>query len=119
MRQFSTGTRVAILFGVPILLILLFRFLLTLQITLLPFIPPYLCSFDSVNLALALKDFDPTRNQPQPPGYPFFVAEAHLLYPLFGTPERTFAVLGLLISGLSVTMLYQLGKQMFSPRIGL
>ena len=119
MRQFSTGTRAAILFGVPILLILLFRFLLTLQITLLPFIPPYLYSFDSVNLALALKDFDPTRNQPQPPGYPFFVAEARLLYPLFGTPERTFAVLGLLISGLSVAMLYQLGKRMFSPRIGL
>lgn len=80
--------------------------------------PAHLYSFDSVNLALALKEFDPTRNQPQPPGYPFFVVEARLLQSLFGTPERTFTVIKILVSGLAVGALYVFGKRLFSARVG-
>ena len=108
----SIRWRLSILFGTAISVVLLARLFLVL-LSGLPFVPPYLYSFDTVGLALALKDFDPTRNQPQPPGYPFFVAEARLLYPLFGTPERTFAAIESLIGGLSVGMLYLLGKRMF------
>src|SRR5207253_2196556 len=87
--------------------------------TRLPFVPPHLFSFDTVNLALALKQFDPDRNQPQPPGYPLFVAEERLANPLFRAPERTFAVLSSVICGLALGMLYLLGARMFSPGAGL
>ena len=110
IRSFSRPRDIAILFGISIFLVLCTR---------LPFVPRHLYSFDTVNMALALTDFDPTRHQPQPPGYPFFVAEARLLYPLFGTPERTFAVIGSLISGLALGMIYLLGSRMFSPGAGL
>ncbi|MBI4443435.1 MAG: glycosyltransferase family 39 protein [Acidobacteria bacterium] len=84
-----------------------------------PLMPAHLYSFDSVNLALALEDFDPTKNQPQPPGYPLFVLEAKLFHLLLGTPERTFAILSILICGLSLGVLYLLGRRMFSPWVGL
>lgn len=105
----SASGRVAILFGLSILLV---------SITRWPLIPAHLFSFDSVNLSLALREFDPTRNQPQPPGYPFFVIEARLVQSLFGTPERTFMILGIVVCGLAVGMLYLLGKRMFSSCIG-
>lgn len=109
-RKFPLPLRLAILFGFTIILI---------AFTRLPFVPVHLHSFDAINLALALKEFDPARNQPQPPGYPFFVAEARLLYWLLGTPERTFAVQACLIGGFALGMLYLLGRRVFSPGIGL
>ncbi|OFW36457.1 MAG: hypothetical protein A3J28_11935 [Acidobacteria bacterium RIFCSPLOWO2_12_FULL_60_22] len=108
--ELSLSRRLAILLGLSVLFVM---------VTRLPFIPSHLFSFDSVNLALALEEFDPTRNQPQPPGYPFFVAEARLLHVLLGAPERIFAVLASLVSALSVAILYLLGKRMFSVGVGL
>ena len=102
--------QLATVFGIALALVLLTR---------LPLMPSYLYSFDSANLAFALDDFDPSRNQPQPPGYPLFVVEARMLDWLLGSPERTFAALGILISGLSLGMLFLLGKRMFSTGIGL
>src|SRR5689334_8090921 len=61
-----------------------------------------LYSFDSVNLAYAMSEFDPTLNQPQPPGYPLFVMIARALQPFFGQPDLTFLVMQLLVSGLAV-----------------
>ena len=40
----------------------------------LPFLPPALEDIDSVNFALGLHDYDPTRHQPHPPGYPVYIA---------------------------------------------
>ena len=40
----------------------------------LPFLSPGLEDIDSLNFALGLRDFDPTRHQPHPPGYPLFIA---------------------------------------------
>lgn len=108
-QPFSPG-RVAVLFGISILLLMLTR---------LPFVPQYLYSFDEVNLTLALHQFDPTRSQPQPPGYPFFVGEERLFAPLLGTPERTFGLLASVISGLALGVMYLLGRRMFSPTVGL
>ena len=102
--------RLAALFGFSILMV---------GLTRLPFYPTHLYSFDSVNLALALDHFDPTIHQPQPPGYPLFVLEARLLDLLLGNAERTFAVLGMLICGLAVGMLYLVGKELFSPWAGM
>jgi len=84
----------------------------------LPFLPSHLLLFDNVNLALALDEFDPWRHQPQPPGYPLFVAEARALRWVLGSAELTFQVLGLLASGISVGLLGLLGREMFSPWTG-
>ena len=108
--QPTSSKRLGAVFGISILLIL---------VTRLPLMPAHLYSFDTVNLALALDDFDPTRNQPQPPGYPLFVLEARLVHLLFRSPEHTFAVLGIVICGLAVGMLFLLGKRLFSPWVGL
>jgi hypothetical protein len=40
----------------------------------LPFLAPSLEDVDSVNFALALRDFDVAAHRPHPPGYPVFVA---------------------------------------------
>ncbi len=102
--------QIAVVCGVSLLLV---------AATRLPLMPSQLYSFDSVNLALALKKFDPNLNQPQPPGYPYFVGEARLLHKVLGTPERTFTALKILISGLSIAFLYFLGRRMISARAGL
>jgi len=93
-------------------------FLLVLA-TRLPVMPEHLFSFDSVNLALALEEFDPAHHQPHPPGYPLFVAEARLVHSLVGTPERTFAVLKILISSIAVVLIFLLGARMFSTPVGV
>lgn len=97
--------------------ILLFSLALVV-ISRLPFLPSHLILFDNVNLALALDEFDPWRHQPQPPGYPLFVAEARALRWLLGSTELTFQVLGLLVSGVSVGLLGLLGREMFSSWTG-
>ena len=40
----------------------------------LPFLSPSLEDIDSINFALALREFDPALDQPHPPGYPVYVA---------------------------------------------
>ena len=42
-----------------------------------PFIAPSLEDVDSINFALGLRDFDPARHQPHPPGYPVYIALGH------------------------------------------
>jgi hypothetical protein len=40
----------------------------------LPFLPPTLEDLDSMNFALGVRDFNPSKHQPHPPGYPVFIA---------------------------------------------
>ena len=108
--QFSTVGRLTILFGICIALVMLTR---------LPYKTTHLHSFDDVNLALAIQDFNPVRSQPQPPGYPLFVAESRIFNPLFHTPEQTFAFLQSLVSGLVVGLLYLIGRKMYSTFTGM
>ena len=39
----------------------------------LPFLAPSLEDYDSINFALGLRDFDPSRHQPHPPGSPVYI----------------------------------------------
>lgn len=99
---------------------LLFAFcILLVGVTRLPLFPSHLVSSESVNLALALEHFDPTLEQPQPPGFPLVVLEARLLDLFIGNAEWTFAALGLLICGLAVGILYLAGREIVSPRTGM
>src|SRR5688500_19525217 len=40
----------------------------------LPSLAPSLEDIDSINFALGLRDFDPARHQPHPPGSPVYIA---------------------------------------------
>ena len=75
-------------------------------------------SIDNVNLALALEDFDPLNHQPQPPGYPFFVAFARIVNFFFRDAERTFLAISVLVSGLCLPLTAVLGRRLFSERAG-
>lgn len=99
-----------LVYGIPLLLIL---------ITRLPLMPKHLYDFDSVNLALAIREFDPVYHQPQPPGYPFFVAESRLAMQFLRTPEEVFHVLAILAGAVALGSLYLLGRKMFSAGVGL
>src|SRR5262245_35622488 len=70
-----------------------------LLFTRLPVMENYL-SVDNVNLAFSLEKFDPRIHQPQPPGYPFFVALGKIVNIVFRDPERTFVVISILVSAL-------------------
>ena len=88
-----------------------------LLLTRIPVLTSYF-GIDNVNLAFALETFDPRVHQPQPPGYPFFVAYARVINFFFHDAAPTFAVITVLGSGLSVALVFVLGSRMFSPWAG-
>ncbi|HYR89263.1 MAG TPA: glycosyltransferase family 39 protein [Terriglobia bacterium] len=89
-----------------------------LLLTRLPAMANYL-SIDNINLALSLEKFDPRVHQPQPPGYPFFVAFGRLVNFVFRDAQRTFVVIPILVTGLSLLAAFHLGSRMFSPWAGV
>src|SRR2546426_8196533 len=89
-----------------------------LLLTRIPAMSNYL-SIDNVNLALSLEKFDPRISQPQPPGYPFFVAFGRLVNFIFRDVGRTFVVIPILVTGLSLLAAFRLGSRMFSPWAGV
>jgi Dolichyl-phosphate-mannose-protein mannosyltransferase len=95
--------------------ILVFALLL---LTRIPAMPTYF-GVDNVNLALSLEKFDPRIHQPQPPGYPFFVAFGRFINFFFHDARRTFLVISVLISALCLPVAYSLGRRMFSPSAGM
>ena len=88
-----------------------------LLLTRLPAMATYL-SVDNVNLAFSLEKFDPRIHQPQPPGYPFFVAFARIVNVFFRDPERTFIAVSILVSALCLPIGFMLGRRMFSAWAG-
>ena len=88
-----------------------------LLLTRIPAAAQYL-SVDNVNLALALERFDPRIHQPQPPGYPFFVAFARLVNLLFHNAEKTFLAISIFVSALCLPLTAALGRRMFDRWVG-
>ena len=89
-----------------------------LLLTRIPVMPTYF-GVDNVNLALSLEKFDPRIHQPQPPGYPFFVAFGRFINFFFHDERRTFLVISVLISALCLPVAYSLGTRMFSRSAGM
>jgi hypothetical protein len=75
---------------------------------------PLYLSTDTVNLAYALESFNPKLHQPQPPGYPLFVAIARLIYWFVSSPEVTFWIISILVTIASAAILYRLADRMIS-----
>lgn len=89
-----------------------------LALTRLPLAPKYLFYFDSVNMALSLTDFDPRKHQPQPPGYPLYVAFCRVIYWFGISPENTFLASGVVAGALAGWLLWRLGCEWGNARAG-
>ena len=67
-----------------------------------PFLPASLEDLDSINFALGIRDFDVTRHQPHPPGYPVFMAAAKVLDVVVGSELLSLAVLSVVSGALAI-----------------
>jgi Protein O-mannosyl-transferase TMEM260-like len=74
----------------------------------LPFLSPGLEDIDSLNFALGVRDFDPTRHQPHPPGYPLFISLGKLTRWMGLSEAHALAVWGALFGALSILALMPL-----------
>ena len=72
----------------------------------LHYAPKYLFFFDNANFAFALRRFDPALHQPQPPGYPLFVALLHAIDLLANDANRALIIAGLLGSAVALALLW-------------
>jgi hypothetical protein len=74
----------------------------------LAFLPPTLEDLDSMNFALGVRDFDPSKHQPHPPGYPVYIALGKLSHLVWPTEARSLAFWGALFGAVSVFALVSL-----------
>src|SRR4029453_15967999 len=68
----------------------------------LAFLPPTLEDLDSMNFALGVRDFDPSKHQPHPPGYPVYIALGKLSHAVWSSEARALAFWGAVFGGVSV-----------------
>ena len=68
----------------------------------LAFLPPTLEDLDSMNFALGVRDFDPSKHQPHPPGYPVFIALGKLSHTLWPSDAGSLSVWSAVFGALSV-----------------
>lgn len=88
-----------------------------LLLSRLPVSAQYL-SIDNVNLALALEHFAPQQDQPQPPGYPFFVAFSRVVDIPFHDADKSFLLISVLITALCLPAAVALGTRMENRTAG-
>ena len=68
--------------------------------------PKFLVNFDAANFALAIREFNPGLDQPQPPGYPLFVMLLKLLDLALRDARLDLLVAGLIGSIAAVLLLW-------------
>jgi Dolichyl-phosphate-mannose-protein mannosyltransferase len=85
----------------------------------IPFQSRILDSTDAVNYALALHQFNISLHQPQPPGYPVYILLGRALNLILQNDLASLVWLSAIFSGLSVVMLYLVGRRLFNPKVGL
>jgi hypothetical protein len=90
-----------------------------LTATRLPVAPKYLYFFDSVNFALAIDEFNPSKHQPQPPGYPLFVALLKLLHLAIPDSHHVLLAAGLVVATGAGVFLWRLTEEMFGSEAAL
>lgn len=81
--------------------------------------PHHLNTFDDINFALAIDEFNPVHHQPQPPGYPLFVGLLRLGALFIPSVEHLFLAVALLASLLSLVLLWAAGDCLLGRGIGL
>ena len=76
----------------------------------------YLYDIDSVNFALAVRQFDPTLHQPQPPGYLLYVCLARLIHSFVPDVNEALVAISIAASCGAAIMLYGLSRTWFGTR---
>jgi hypothetical protein len=76
------------------------------------YLPLTLEDIDSVNFDLGVHQFDPSRDQPHPPGYAVFIGIAKLVHPWFASHAAGLAFPSVLFSALVVLPLYLLFRDL-------
>jgi hypothetical protein len=94
-------------------------FLVVTAISRIPFRSKALFAWDSANFAFALDDYNVAFHQPQPPGYPLYVASGKLLYGLGLEANTSYVVLSLVASGVAVLCLFALGWRLYGLQTGI
>jgi uncharacterized membrane protein len=78
----------------------------------LPFRSISLDDFDSYSFALALEQYDLALQQPQPPGFPVYIAIAAIFHALWPDPILALTLLSALCGAASAWVVYQIGRQL-------
>lgn len=74
----------------------------------LAFLPPTLEDLDSMNFALGVRDFDPSKHQPHPPGYPVYIALGKVSHTVWSSEAGSLAFWSALFGAVSVFTLMAL-----------
>ncbi|MEM7820562.1 MAG: glycosyltransferase family 39 protein, partial [Candidatus Aenigmatarchaeota archaeon] len=95
---------------------LLFSFSLLLR---LPFTSKLLYHWDSVQFALAIKDYNVVLHQPQPPGYILYVLLGRGANFFIHNANSALIALSIIFGAAAVVIVFQLGQLMFGKSAGL
>ncbi|MCF6158301.1 MAG: glycosyltransferase family 39 protein [wastewater metagenome] len=79
----------------------------------------YLDSYDSIDFALGLRDYDLSLLQPHFPGYPVYIFTSWLFFKLFHNDTLALIIPSVLFGSLTVFPLYFLARRLFSERIAI
>lgn len=104
--------------GGRFVLLALFLGVLT-ALSRIPFRSHYLFAWDSANFALALNQYNVTFHQPQPPGYPLYVASAWVMRRFLTDANAAYVALSIAASGLAVVFLTLAAACLFGRRSAL
>ena len=75
-------------------------------------LPPTLEDVDSINFALGVRDFDPFKHQPHPPGYPVFIALGKLSHAVWPSEAGSLSIWGAVFGALAVFPLLALFRSL-------
>lgn len=105
-RRASSGSLAALAAGLGLLTAL----------SRVPFRSRALFAWDSANFALALDQYNVAFHQPQPPGYPVYVASARVVRALTGDANAAYVWLSVAASGLAVSCLLLAADRLYGRR---
>lgn len=83
------------------------------------FVGRYLDSYDSIDFALGLHDYDLSLLQPHFPGYPVYIFTSWLFFKLFHNEILALVVPGVLFGSLTVYPLSFLARRLFSESVAI
>ncbi|MGO9387099.1 MAG: glycosyltransferase family 39 protein [Methanobacterium sp.] len=98
---------------------ILIIFILVILLTRIPFICKYLFDWDSVGYALGFQQFNMALDQPQAPGYIFYVALGKIVNLIFNNPNDTMIFINIIFSIFTVILVYYLAKQIYSREVAV
>lgn len=98
--------------------LILSLFFITISLRI-PFVSKTLYDWDSIQFALATKNFNPALQYPHPPGYILYVYLGKLVNLFFKDVNLSFLTINIFFSALLTIILYLLVKEMFGKLTGI